>query len=344
MADENEEAPETSLTVRVDGSGITAGAKSRFIAAVDRLFGGIVGLPADWISAKRAQRQAHYDADQIRLDAANEARRRVLSAQVEAATDALTNGPNPLIEQLLEEQAEKADRLGGVLLAAEDALLRLPPPQDTPPTDKGQPIVDPDWLSFFRSYAERAASIDLQDLWGRVLAGEIAQPKSFGLSTLRVISEIDSKAATDFQELMHFNVEDWVLKPSGQISGEELLKWARVEEAGLISQGAGLGLNLTVNDSGGGVSYVRNGPAVLILKLRAGQSSVQFSVAKLTTVGTQIKRIVNIDPFTPLRAVAERLKGDLRGIQLAVVTNIEPNGRFHYLIKEELKADEPESS
>jgi len=55
--------------------------------------------------------------------------------------------------------------------------------------------VSEDWLDNFSSYTEKVSIKEMQKLWAKILAGEIRQPGSFSLSTLRLMSEMDKTTA-----------------------------------------------------------------------------------------------------------------------------------------------------
>lgn len=50
--------------------------------------------------------------------------------------------------------------------------------------------IDHDWTDVFGSYSERVTNEVMQDLWAKVLSGEIQKPGTFSRSTLRTISEM----------------------------------------------------------------------------------------------------------------------------------------------------------
>jgi uncharacterized repeat protein (TIGR03899 family) len=53
-------------------------------------------------------------------------------------------------------------------------------------TDKA----DPDWFNTFTQLAEDVSNKTMQDLWAKILAGEISQPGSFSTKTLKVFREM----------------------------------------------------------------------------------------------------------------------------------------------------------
>ena len=84
-------------------------------------------------------------------------------------------------------------------MIVEEATNRL---QDVQPneTDTNSQIGDisDDWLNQFRDSACKKNSEDAQDLFSRVLEGEIRKPGSFSLRALTTLADMDQKVATLF--------------------------------------------------------------------------------------------------------------------------------------------------
>jgi uncharacterized repeat protein (TIGR03899 family) len=67
-------------------------------------------------------------------------------------------------------------------------------------SDKSEENVDPDWLIRFIEHAEEANSDKMQELWGKILAGEISKPGSFSIKALKTIKNMTQKEANVFQK------------------------------------------------------------------------------------------------------------------------------------------------
>jgi hypothetical protein len=94
---------------------------------------------------------------------------------------------------------------------------------------------DEDWMNFYSRFAEDASSEKLQDLFGRVLAGQIVRPGSFAVSTIRAIAELDQAIAEDFSLVWSKSVGKAVdYSPEFQ-RGEWFERWGRLAEAGLMA-------------------------------------------------------------------------------------------------------------
>jgi uncharacterized protein DUF2806 len=60
---------------------------------------------------------------------------------------------------------------------------------------------DEDWISRFFTEAEDVTSAEMQELWGRILAGEIRRPGSFSLRTLQFVKNITKSEAQLFEHV-----------------------------------------------------------------------------------------------------------------------------------------------
>jgi hypothetical protein len=74
--------------------------------------------------------------------------------------------------------------------------IEAPPPSGTPGA-----TVDPDWIAEFFKQCEDVGDADMQTLWSKLLAGEVAQPGRFSrrtLQTVRLFSKEDAHLFTAF--------------------------------------------------------------------------------------------------------------------------------------------------
>lgn len=63
---------------------------------------------------------------------------------------------------------------------------------------------DEDWVSRFFNSAQDISSQQMQELWGRILAGEIRKPGSYSLRTLEFVKNLTTKEAEIFERLGKF--------------------------------------------------------------------------------------------------------------------------------------------
>ncbi|MDE2903362.1 MAG: DUF2806 domain-containing protein [Chloroflexota bacterium] len=105
---------------------------------------------------------------------------------------------------LMAQQMRAEVNVARAVLVAEDVL------EDDPQEPPGR-RVDDDWLHRWRESAGKVSIEELQDLWGRVLAGEIKSPGTFSLRTLEFLKNLSKQEAAEIATLAPFVVDgDWV--------------------------------------------------------------------------------------------------------------------------------------
>jgi len=118
----------------------------------------------------------------------------IRKALAEAAAERVAANPEIVdrtIARFLEEEFQKQERREAI---SEKAVLLLAD-QTGPSPSEEEAEVDPDWINLFKSHAERASTEALQDMWARVLSGEIRKPGSISLRTLHFVSLLDKETA-----------------------------------------------------------------------------------------------------------------------------------------------------
>ena len=136
--------------------------------------------------------------------------KRIAQANGQIASITALAGENPgLIERarvrLVMREIEGQRNIEAI---AENALPLLPE------TVSDKPVSD-DWRRKFFLEAENICDKDLQLLWGKVLAGEVASPGSYGLRTLEVLKHLSKEEAEFFRQACAIAFEDgWIMKPA----------------------------------------------------------------------------------------------------------------------------------
>lgn len=202
---------------------------------------GIGAVAAPWV----IRRNAYALADRARLEAQAErdAREILEGAKVLSEDGELVKAQSFQEAHLISEAAEinsrtsfqETKRQRNLRAITEQAVEQL----DESVSDEN---LDPDWIARFFSYAQDVTRQEMQALWGRLLAGEVARPGSYSLSTLEVIRNMSQVDAQDFHRLAAFFVADAVYQKSQKLASEgfSLDKLHGLEELGLIRTSFGL--------------------------------------------------------------------------------------------------------
>jgi hypothetical protein len=163
------------------------------------------------------------------------------------------------------------------------ALLAAEPP----PT--GQTMApSEDFMNLFADHAERASSEALQDMFARVLAGEIRKPGEFSLRALQFVAVMDQEIAGAVKFAKRFMIERGVAQPS--VVGGELWRCIGIlQDTGLVRSE---GLHRDHAVTGNGALITRRGKVALVAKITDGERLVRIGFFHLSPVGEQIMTIV----------------------------------------------------
>ena len=182
---------------------------SKLIDYVAAGIGAVAGpLLAPWGArryAKAAVIEAQGQADAQSILAASEADQlqTISQAQLEARrlfdppalTQADERTDTDLVTQAWQFQQDK--RIHNIRAVAEAAAAELG--DETVSGD--DPAPDLDWAARFFSGVQDVSSAEIQELWARVLAGEVRRPGSTSIRTLEILRNLDRRIAAAFQRL-----------------------------------------------------------------------------------------------------------------------------------------------
>lgn len=208
---------ETSLSAAITDTGVTAAAKSRTVAAIDRLVGNIADLPSAWLEGINVRKRAKTEGERQLIEAAAQYGIARMGQDNEFAERAYGNHFRKVASQQLNKDAVVAEALND---------LRSQPVDIQSSGDNGPDALSEEFMDRFERYAEGATTEQLRERWGRILAGEIRRPGTFTLKTLRTTDELDSSTARLFEDLMVYRSADMLIKPlmGSEIPFHNLLK------------------------------------------------------------------------------------------------------------------------
>jgi hypothetical protein len=213
------------------------------------------------------------------------------------------------------------------IIYAEEVLAEDP---QTPP----ERSVEEDWLFTWRDYAGRVSIEDLQQLWGKVLAGEVKSPGSFSLRTLEFLRGLSKKEAEQISTIASFVIEGNILSdlkhaPDQGVSTNLLLA---MDELGLLSGVQGLGLTVTwrsLSSERFQRPLLSNGK-VLVVEHGDPKKNLEVGVYPLTTLAKQLLSLGSFHPnLDYLRLAAKEIVKKGFTVQLADWVQVtESMGRY----------------
>lgn len=318
-----------ALEAKFEQNGISIGARSRAIAAFDRLVGGLI----DWLAAhpigKGREAQARAEGQEALIRAKDAAALRLLQGQDELAKARLEN--------FLRNEYRKQDNHLAVASYAMDDLVNAPPSSpnasdtEEAPSVGEPPSLDEDWMNLFSDYAARASSDRLREQWGRILAGEIRKPGTFSFTTLRVIAEMNGGLARAFQDLYRLSVEGCFPRPA-EIKGDFFDVVTQLQAVGLIQMD--MFFQKSIGTQADGFGYLIEKQFLLRVTFMPGQTAVNFPMIKITQVGNEIGTFLPRDECEALRQLSSYLH-EAKKVELCKLIAVDGSS-FEFMVLETL--------
>lgn len=194
-------------------------------------------------------------------------------------------------QRQLNESIRQEDNLENVLEIAADEM----PKDDQTVSDES---VDEDWLNRFFSIAKDISTEQMQYVWGKILAGEIAQPGSFSLRTLDVVRNMTMREAEEFQRIAPFIIcagENCFITSNREIlslfniSSSSVITLA---ECGLMNSQGELTIDISLENQDRTVFY-NKGNTIIIQNDSEIPIKETIRVFKLTQAGCELYKILD---------------------------------------------------
>ena len=189
--------------------------------------------------------------------------------------------------------------------------------------------VDPDWFVRWRDSAEKVSNEDLQRLWAKALAGEVASPGSYSLRTLEFLKNISQAEAHEIARLAPYTINGFIhnlpyLEGKGLAFGFLL----EMEDLGILSGVKGGGLEVTWT-SFAPDKYTRNiqyGSKLLLVEQDQENATLKCKVYKVTKLGNEVLKL-GVFPldYGYLEQIGLDIKTRKFNVKLADLTEVTPN-------------------
>ena len=188
--------------------------------------------------------------------------------------------------------------------------------------------VDHDWTARFFNDVQDVSSEEMQQLWAKILAGEVERPGSTSLRTMSVLKNLDQGTSILFRRLCsarmtpHIRLREggvvragneFVLSLEGRAADNSLKAYDlgytainRLNEHGLIAPGYDSELQHMVTDAGLdksprwiSIAHGFQGRSWVLTPIdqRQGDQTIMLRVILLTSTATELARVVDIEPM-----------------------------------------------
>lgn len=162
--------------------------------------------------------------------------------------------------------------------------------------------VDQDWTNRFFNIIGDISNSEMQDLWARILSGEIKRPGSFSMRTLESIRNISTEEAQIFQKIIplilrHGNTyfvvsDDNILNKYGLVVSDILA----LDECGLIDSTPTLSLNFNIEKDKS--SHLLSDTLMIDIKgIQKESTKIAIGIYKITKAGAELFNILVHEPY-----------------------------------------------
>lgn len=245
------------------------------------------------------KKTAEAKAQEIRLisKAISECPKQIAEAKYENGEISITGGRKIDTEidtrtsnRLAYQETIRQQNIESVIAnAAQELTTETPIPESKP---------EPEWVSRFVDISASISSDEMQQLWGKILAGEIKQPGSYSLRTLETLRNITKPEAEVFSKLanciisangdsFYINDNEHLIKTQG-ISFAQILS---LKDAGLIHESS---LAFLIKPSKTEPKTVmRCGGKVIFVERKTATAKAEIQINVLTKVGRELLKLTS---------------------------------------------------
>ena len=226
-------------------------------------------------------------------------------------------------DELISETIRREANVTRALLHAEDVLSNEPQPA---PEEK----VDDDWLFRWRDSAAQVSAEELQNLWGRVLAGEVKAPGSYSLRTLEFLKNLSQQEAEAIAKLSQFVIGGVIYRGNDNALDKYDISFSfllNMQQLGVISGVEAIGMSTTWKslDPSRFVQSLISNSLVLIATADDPKKEISMPTYMLTTIGMQISSLGTFDTNVEyLEEVGEHFKSQGVTVKLGKYVHTSP--------------------
>ena len=318
-----------SVTDLITGTTIPAPIRKNVFKAFDRLCSAAIDIPVAYLEGKSAERRAETQARVKLIATGGDQIAKQMNVEPEYAQSAVKKyGQKILREQInLDKTCEVA--ANQIKHDVENSKKAIDESEETASEITS---INDDWLNNFEKEASLKSTEEMQLLFGRILAGEIQQPNSFSIKTVKLLANLSEDVANLFQHFCSLCIS---LRPDNSIldarvvslggnAGSNVLKdygltypqLNKLAEYGLITSEYHSYMDYRVcvanknREVSMGFMYQNQNWAFLPLNERPSDQSLLFYGVALSNSGEELLSIVDIEPNEKYtNALQEHFKG-----------------------------------
>lgn len=154
--------------------------------------------------------------------------------------------------------------------------------------------VDEDWMFRLINSVEDISNEKMQQLWGKILAGEIIRPNSFSLRTLDILRNLNQNEAKLFEKICGYVIENKYVYNDNEVLEQVGITYQDIltlDECGLINSSSFIVQSRTLKK---GISVMCTyDKYALITKLEEDDVELSYNVYNLSKAGEELYKIVD---------------------------------------------------
>jgi hypothetical protein len=178
-------------------TGIPAPIRKNAAKAFARLCTVAVEYPVALIEGAIAEKYAESRARVKLIDASASQIAEQMKTNPEYARAAATKFAHKIIRERV--NVDQITAIAAAELKSESLAIANDKEPEAPP-------ISEDWLNAFESEAAQMSSEQMKSLFGKVLAGEIRRPASYSIKTIKLMAQLDNRAAVLFRLLCSLSI------------------------------------------------------------------------------------------------------------------------------------------
>lgn len=179
-----------AVTDLVTGTSIPAPIRKNFFKAFGRFCSALVDVPVAHLEGKSSEIRAEYESRIKIISATSEQ----IAEQMRIDPEYVRIAAKKFGQRIIREQVN-------LDMISEVAAKELKKNNRTGNQPSSEETINDDWLNTFEIEARLKSTDDMQQYFGRVLAGEIRSPNSFSIKTVKILSGLDRDVARIFRRL-----------------------------------------------------------------------------------------------------------------------------------------------